>query len=222
MKELFDLADLKYRDFQAKLLPDISIDRIIGVRVPLLRRFAKEFEGVQDFMDSLPHKYYDENNLHAFLIERIKDIDICMAELERFLPYVDNWATCDMMKPKVLHTDLDKLYKHIKLWISSSHTYTVRYGIVALMTYFLGNNFNTEHADLVASIKSEEYYIRMAQAWYFATALATNRNEVLPYFEKKLLPPWTHNKSIQKARESYRISKEDKEYLKCLKFSSEN
>ncbi len=219
MNELFNIADLKYRDFQSGLIPTIDKKRIIGVRTPELRRFAKRFKDKETFMASLPHYYYEENNLHGFLIEGLSDFDECIAELERFLPYIDNWATCDMTKPKVLKKHPDKLYDHIKGWINSEHTYTVRFAINMLMNYFPGNN---EYADLVAGVKSEEYYVRMGVAWYFATKLASDRDTILGYYERRVLEPWTHNKAIQKARESYRISKEDKEYLKCLRFSSKS
>lgn len=168
-------------------------------------------------MENLPHEYYEENNLHGFLIEKIKDFDTCIAELERFLPFVDNWATCDMMSPKVLKKYPKELLDKIKTWIRSENTYTVRYAIGCLMNDYLEEQFSTDYLDMVAAVKSEEYYIQMMQAWYFATALAKQYEAVLPYLEERRLEPWVHHKAIQKAVESYRITPEQKQYLKTLK-----
>ena len=219
-KKLFKMQDLGYRDFHSKLMPTIDKETIIGVRVPILRRLAKELFKNGEYMyflNDLPHKYYEENNLHSLLIMQIKSYDECLAETERFLPYVDNWATCDTLRPKVFKTHLSQLLPEINLWINSGEVYTVRFGIEMLMCHYLDDKFKTEYADLVASVKSEEYYVNMMVAWYFATALAKQYNSILPYIEKDILPIWVHNKTIQKAVESYRITKEQKAYLKTLK-----
>ena len=218
--KLFALQDLKYKKFHSKLMPTIDSDVIIGVRTPDLRKLTKELKGTpeeEQFLTELPHHYYEENNLHAFLIETIKDFDVCIAALNEFLPYVDNWATCDMMAPKVLKKDLPKLYEWVKLWIASGETYTIRFGVNMLMKYYLDEAFLPEYPKLVASIRSEEYYIKMVVAWYFATALAKQYEAVLPYLLEHRLDVWTHNKTIQKAVESYRITPEQKAYLKTLK-----
>ena len=217
---LFELQDLKYRDFNSKLIPTVEPDLIIAVRTPVLRKFAKEFSKdsrCDGFLKSLPHKYYEENNLHAFLIEQINDYDLCIAELERFLPYVDNWATCDMMRPKVFKKNTDHLLQKIKSWIKSDKTYTIRFAIGLLMRHFLDDHFDLKYADEVAGITSEEYYIKMMIAWYFATALAKQYELVLPYLEDKRLDDWVHNKAIQKSIESHRITDEQKAYLRTLK-----
>ena len=216
-KALFSMGEENYKEFICKLIPTIEKEKIIGIRTPLLRKLAKELINYDSFLTSLPHTYYEENNLHAFLIERETDFDKCIEKLNAFLPYVDNWATCDGMKPKVLKKEPQKLLTHIKKWISSEDVYTVRYGINLLMSFFLDDYFNEEYHRLVANIKSEEYYINMMRAWYFATALSKKYEETLPYIEKKTLDPWTHNKAIQKATESHRITKEQKAYLKSLK-----
>lgn len=219
-KKLFKMQDLGYRDFHSKLMPTIDKETIIGVRVPILRRLAKELFKNGEYMyflNDLPHKYYEENNLHSLLIMQIKSYDECLAETERFLPYVDNWATCDTLRPKVFKKHLSQLLPEINLWINSGEVYTVRFGIEMLMCHYLDDKFKTEYADLVASVKSEEYYVNMMVAWYFATALAKQYNSILPYIEKDILPIWVHNKTIQKAVESYRITKEQKAYLKTLK-----
>ena len=219
-EQLFDLQDLEYKKFHSKLMPTINPDVIIGVRTPELRKLAKQLSRSTDvelFLQELPHRYYEENNLHGFLIESIKEFDACIAALNLFLPYVDNWATCDMMAPKVLKTDLPRLYEWVKVWIASGETYTIRFGVNMLMKYFLDEAFLPEYPALVASIQSEEYYVKMVVAWYFATALAKQYDAVLPYIEEHRLDAWTHNKTIQKAVESYRISPEQKLYLKTLK-----
>ena len=219
-EKLFALQDLKYKKFHSKLMPTIDSDVIIGVRTPDLRKLTKELKGTpeaEQFLTELPHHYYEENNLHAFLIETIKDFDVCIAALNEFLPYVDNWATCDMMAPKVLKKDLPKLYEWVKLWIASGETYTIRFGVNMLMKYYLDEAFLPDYPELVASICSEEYYIKMVVAWYFATALAKQYETVLPYLLDHRLDVWTHNKTIQKAVESYRITPEQKAFLKTLK-----
>ncbi len=219
IKRLNALQDTKYRDFQSKLIPDTKAE-FIGVRTPELRKLAKELikEGKTDsFLSVLPHKYFDENQLHAFIISGIKDFDMCVKEVERFLPYVDNWATCDQMSPKVFKKEKKVLLPYINKWLKSGKTYTVRFGMGMLMQHFLGEDFAVEYAEKVACVKSDEYYIKMMQAWYFATALAKNYDEVLPFIENKTLEKWTHNKTIQKSIESYRITDEQKAYLKTLK-----
>ncbi len=215
-KELFSLADEGYKSFNAPLVPTVPCEKIIGIRVPVLRKYAKgldEWEA-KNFLSLLPHEYFEENNLHAILIESIGDFDETVKALDRFLPHVDNWATCDSMNPKVLGKNKDQLLPIIDRYISSEHTYTVRYGIGLLMRYFLGDSFKSEYAERVASVRSEEYYVKMMQAWYFATALSTNYDEVLPFLEERRLSVWVHNKTITKAIESYRIEKDKKEYLK--------
>lgn len=221
-QRLFALQDAGYRDFHAALMPTVDKALVIGVRSPALRALAKELKGTEqaaDFMAALPHQYYEENNLHAALIGHIRDFDACMAAVECFLPCVDNWATCDMMNPKALTKDKAALLGRIRLWLQSSHTYTVRFGMEMLMNHFLEEDFREEYLALVASVRSEEYYVRMMQAWYFATALAKQYEAAVTYLEQRKLETWVHNKTIQKARESYRISDEQKEYLKSLKVS---
>ncbi len=217
---LFAMQDTKYRDFQAKLLPNVRAEAIIGVRTPALRDMAKEFgkrEDVFDFLRALPHMYFDENQLHAFIISGIKDFRTCLAETERFLPYVDNWATCDQLSPGVFKKHRPELLEAIRGWIGSGQTYTVRFGIGMLMEHFLDRDFNAAYPEMVAEVRSEAYYVRMMAAWYFATALAKQYDAVLPFIRERRLDPWTHNKAIQKALESRRISPEQKEYLRALK-----
>ncbi len=218
--ELFKLQDKKYRDFQSKLLPTINPDTIIGVRTPDLRSFAKKLvkeSKYQNFMDNLPHKYFDENQLHAFIISEIKDYDLCIKYVNDFLPYVDNWATCDQMSPKVFNKNHDNLIKEIKKWIKSKKTYTIRFAIGMLMQHYLDDDFKEEYLDLVSSVKSDEYYVNMMIAWYFATALAKQYDIAVSYIENNVLDTWVHNKTIQKAIESYRITLKHKEYLKKYK-----
>ena len=219
-EKLFELQDLNYKDFHSKLMPTICKDKIIGVRVPQLRKFAKELNKSNlkaDFLNSLPHKYYEEDNLHAFLIKQIKDFDECISALDNFLLYVDNWATCDMMTPKVLGKNLDLLYEKIQEWIKSKHTYTIRFAIVTLMKFFMDERLDKKHLSLILKIKTDEYYINMAIAWYLATALSSRWDVVIPYIEKQKFDKRVHNKAIQKAVESYRITKEQKDYLKTLR-----
>ena len=221
-QRLFALQDAGYRDFHAALMPTVDKALVIGVRMPALRALAKELKGTEpaaDFMAQLPHKYYEENNLHAALIGHIRDFQPCLTALERFLPYVDNWATCDMMNPRALAKDKAALLERIRLWLQSGHTYTVRFGMEMLMNHFLEEDFREEYPALVASVRSEEYYVRMMQAWYFATALAKQYEAAVTYLEQRRLGAWVHNKTIQKARESFRVSQEQKEYLKSLKVS---
>ena len=219
-KELFVLQDLKYRDFHAKLIPSVDKEKVIGIRTPALRAYAKKFgkkEEAKQFLEILPHQYYEENNLHGLLIEQIKDYDTCLEELERFLPYIDNWATCDMLAVKVVKKHLDTFIDEVYRWMESDHAYTIRFGISMLMRYYLEDAFQMEYPEKVAQIRSEEYYVNMMRAWYFATALAKQYDKILPFIEKQKLDVWTHNKTIQKAIESYRITPEQKEYLRGLK-----
>ena len=217
---LFELQDLSYRDFQCKLMPTVDPDTVIGVRTPDLRKLAKSFSKepeAAEFLRTLPHKYYEENNLHGFLIETMKDYSQVIAALDAFLPYVDNWATCDRMSPKIFKKHLAELREQIQVWMASSHTYTIRFGIEMLMTFYLDEQFQPEYLDWVADVHSEEYYVNMMIAWYFATALAKQYDAALPYLQEHRLEPWTHNKAIQKAIESYRITDEQKAYLRSLK-----
>ena len=219
-KRLFEMQDLKYRDFHSRLMPNIDKERIIGIRTPQLRKFAAEYaktDKSKEFIKALPHKYYEENNLHAMIIERIRDYDTAMTETERFLPFIDNWATCDMFKPKIFNRNKDKLIDKIYEWIKSDRVYTVRYAIGMLMSFFLDDDFKPMYLDTVAAVKSDEYYINMMIAWYFATALAKQYDEALKIIKEHRLDKWTHNKTIQKAVESNRILKEQKDYLKTLK-----
>ena len=219
-EELFGMQDLEYKDFNSKLIPNINPDTVIGVRTPELRAYAKRVkndDGINAFLNTLPHEYYEENNLHSFLIAQIPDFDRCVLKLNEFLPYVDNWATCDGIKPKSFKKNTDKLLPQIHKWLNSGHTYTVRFAIGMLMTYYLDDEFNTEYLHTVSGVQSEEYYINMMIAWYFATALAKQYDATIPYIEKKILPAWVHNKTIQKAIESYRITDEQKSYLRTLR-----
>lgn len=218
--ELFRNQDVTYRDFQAKLLPTRNPQTIIGVRTPILRTLAKTLyreNDFADFLNDLPHKYFEENQLHAFLICEIKDFAHCMEELNRFLPFVDNWATCDQMSPKVFKKHRAELSEQSKIWLSSLETYTVRFAIGMLMQHFLGEDFDLAYPKLVLAIHSEEYYVKMMIAWYFATALAKQYEAVLPFLENRSLEPWTHNKAIQKALESDRIPDAQKQYLRTLR-----
>lgn len=219
LQRLFTLQDLKYKDFQAKLMPTVNQESIIGVRTPLLRKLAKEFakrEEIGAFLDTLPHHYYDENHLHGFLLCEDRDFARVVERLDAFLPYVDNWATCDLMSPKVFKRHRDELLPHIKRWIRSDAAYTVRFGIEMLQSHYLDDDFLPEYLSL-AVVESEEYYVNMMVAWFFATALAKQYDAAVVYLEQNCLPQWTHNKTIQKAVESYRISDEQKAYLRTLK-----
>lgn len=216
-QELLNLKDEEYKKFHAKLMPTVNPDTIIGIRTPVLRAYAKNVKDTGDFLSQLPHEYYEENNLHAFLIERISDFDECIRELDRFLPFVDNWATCDMMRPKVFKKNCDKLILKVKEWLKSTHTYTVRFAIGMLMVHFSDENFKEEYLEWAASVKSDEYYVNMMLAWYFATALTKQYDSAIKYIEKNKLSLWVHNKTIQKAVESYRISDEVKDYLKTYR-----
>ena len=221
--ELFSLQDVKYRDFQAKLIPTVEPDSVIGVRTPELRKCAKRLvkrEDIPEFLNDLPHAYFDENQLHAFILSEMKDYGRCMEEVEKFLPYVDNWATCDQMSPKAFKKHRRELIENIKVWINSGKTYTVRFGVGMLMEHYLDEDFDPVYPRMAAEVRSGEYYVNMMVAWYFATALAKQYEESLPYIENRQLDVWTHNKTIQKAVESYRITVEQKEYLKSLKIKT--
>ena len=217
---LFALQDKSYADFQSKSLPTVSRGTVIGVRTPDLRKLAKQLSrtpAAKEFLQSLPHRYFDENQLHAFILSEEKDFGTCLAELERFLPFVDNWATCDQLSPRCFKKYAAELLPHIRKWMRSTHTYTIRFGIGSLMRYYLDEAFLPEYLQWVASIKSDEYYIRMMQAWFFATALAKQWDATLPYIGQHRLEKDTHNKTIQKAVESFRITDEQKAFLKTLR-----
>ena len=219
---LYENQDVEYRDFQSKLIPTVDKEYFIGVRTPILRAYAKELakSDVKDaFLAQLPHGTFDENQLHAFIISLTKDFCECIAQVEAFLPYVNNWATCDQMSPKVFKKHKAELLPYIDKWLGSSETYTVRFAVGMLMEHFLDGDFSEAYMKKVAAIRSDEYYINMMVAWYFATALAKQYDTAVKYIENGALDKWTHNKAIQKARESYRITDEQKEYLKTLKRS---
>ena len=216
-KHLFELQDIKYRDFHSRLMPDTDKETVIGIRVPVLRKYAKSIAGTElseKFIKELPHHYYEENNLHMMLITRIKDYDRCISEIERFLPYIDNWATCDFPAPKCFENHKEELLPVIKCWIASSETYTIRYGIGMLMRLYLDEDFEPEYVKLVAGVESDEDFVNMMIAWYMATALAKQWDAVIPYIEEHRMSDWVHRKTIQKAVESYRITDEQKRYLK--------
>lgn len=223
-QDLIDMGEMEYADFEAKLAPGVSRDSCLGVRVPNIRKYEKTIEKTEEcreFITCLPHKYYDENMLHSIFLSRLKDYDECIEELERFLPYVDNWAVCDTLRPGVLKKRVGETLEHIKRWIESGETYTCRFGIDMLMTYFLDENFNDEYLEFPASLVSDEYYVNMMTAWFFATALAKQWDATIPYLTGNRLPVWVHNKTIQKAVESYRITVQQKEYLKSLRRKGE-
>ena len=218
--ELFRMRDADYALLQAKIIPTVAADRIIGVRTPALRAFAKALykdRDKEDFLSCTPHQYFDENQLHAFVISLEKDFDKCIAEVDAFLPFIDNWATCDQLSPKAFKREPEKLLQYIQSWIKSDQTYTIRFAIGMLMQHFLDERFEAGYADMVAEVRSEEYYINMMIAWYFATALAKQYERTVPYLEGRCLDGWVHNKAIQKSVESYRITDEQKAYLKTLK-----
>ena len=219
-QELISLQDKGYRDMQITIIPTVDPDSIIGVRTPALRSLAKELskrEDVSVFLNDLPHKYFEENQLHAFILSGMKNAEECIKLVDKFLPFVDNWATSDQMSPKVFKKHKDLLFTYVDQWIKSDMTYVKRFAIGMLMEHFLDEDFKTSYLTKVSKIRSEEYYVNMMTAWYFATALAKQYEAALPYIEKQKLDKWTHNKSIQKAVESYRITPEQKEYLKTLK-----
>ncbi|MBR1724663.1 MAG: DNA alkylation repair protein [Ruminococcus sp.] len=218
-QQLIELADEDYRNFHKKLIK-LPEERVLGVRTPVLRDLAKKL--IKDgreagFIAELPHYYYDENQLHVMILSELKDYDRVIAETDRILPYVDNWATCDQLRPKCFKKNHDRLIKEVYRWLESEHLYTVRFGIGMLLAHYLGDDFKPEYMETVAGIKSEEYYIKMMIAWYFAEALAKQYDPAIAYIEDGRLDEWTHNKAIQKARESYRIPEDTKNYLKTLR-----
>ena len=218
--ELFLLCDSKYRDFQIKLIPTVDPDTVIGVRTPQLRELAKRMireRRADAFIAELPHGYFDENQLHAFILSEIKDFRACLDGVKRFLPFVDNWATCDQLSPKVFAKHRGELIGDVLLWTCSDHTYTIRFGVGMLMQHYLGDAFDASFPETVARIRSDEYYVKMMVAWYFATALAARWDEILPYIESEKLDEWPRRKAIQKACESYRITPERKELLRKLR-----
>ena len=220
-QQLKQMADPRYKEFHQKLMPTVDKYRVLGVRVPDLRKFAKEINKSDikgDFLKHLPHTYYEEDNLHAFLIEMIKDYDVAIAELNRFLHFVDNWATCDMMSPKIFKKHKKELLDEIEVWINSGECYTIRYGVKCLMQHYLDEDFDVAFAEKVVNIKSEEYYVNMMRAWYFATALSKQYDVCIKFLENRVLDKWTHNKTISKAVESYCVSLENKKYLKSLRY----
>ncbi|MCI6487671.1 MAG: DNA alkylation repair protein [Clostridiales bacterium] len=217
---LFSLREEKFAAFQARLIPNVAPERIIGVRTPALRKLAKTLRGsgeAEEFLKALPHEFFEENNLHAFLLCEMKDFDACVQAVEDFLPYVDNWATCDQMSPGVFRKNKQALLPYIRCWIASERCYTRRFGTGMLMSHFLDEDFREEYLRLVSDKRSEEYYVNMMIAWYFATALAKQYEAALPYLENRRLDPWVHNKTIQKAVESFRVSDEHKACLRALK-----
>lgn len=218
--QLWELQDAEYREFHKKLIPTVNPENIIGVRTSQVRKLAKELAKdpqIGDFLAELPHRYYDENNVQAFVVEQIGDYDKCLAEIERFLPYIDNWATCDMLSPKVFARHTEELLEPIRRWMASEETYTIRFGIGMLMRFYLDEAFRPEYLQWVARVQSEEYYVNMMRAWYFATALTKQYEAAVPYLQEQRLDAWTHNKAIQKACESLRVPGERKTYLRSLK-----
>ncbi|MBR6251230.1 MAG: DNA alkylation repair protein [Bacteroidales bacterium] len=218
--ELLSMVDTKYAQFNSQLLPTVDSLKVIGVRTPLLRQYAKQLVksgNVDEFLLDLPHQLFEENQLHAFIISEIKSYDDCLAAVEKFLPFIDNWATCDQLTPRSFARHKQELLPHIYRWLSDSHEYTIRFGIKMLMSHFLDADFNPEYLSKVAAINRSEYYIMMMQAWYFATALAKQYEATLPVLQESWLSTWVHNKTIQKAIESYRITPEQKEFLRTLR-----
>lgn len=218
--DLFSMQDLKYQLFHSKLMPTVDSEKVIGVRMPLLRNYAKKLvknPDVEEYLKMLPHTYYEENNLHGLVIEKMESYEEIIDALDKFLSYVDNWATCDMIAPKLFKMHLPELEVKIREWISSEHTYTIRFALNMLLKYYLDDAFKPEYLDMAASVESEEYYVKMMVAWYFATALAKQYEATIPYLEQYRLKPWTHNKTIQKSIESYRITANQKEYLRGLR-----
>ena len=219
-QELIRLQDPEYRELQIRILPTVKPETIIGVRTPELRKLAKQIaptEEVRIFLRDLPHLYFEENQLHAFIVSGMKDYPECLRALNAFLPYVDNWATCDQMSPCVFRKHRAELTESIRRWMNSGETYTIRFGVGMLMEHYLEEDFDIAYPEAVAALRSEEYYVNMMIAWYFATALAKQYEAILPFMENRRLDVWTHNKAIQKSIESYRITPEQKEYLRSLK-----
>lgn len=222
IQKLFELQDEKYRNFQSKLIPTINSESIIGVKTPELKTLAKDIsKGNEilrnDFLSNVPHRYFEENQLQAFIISDEKDFDKCIDYLENFLPYIDNWATCDQLCPAIFKKNRSKLLPYINKWINSNYTYTIRFAIKLLMQHFLNEDFKPEYLEMVAKVESSEYYINMMRAWYFATSLAKQYESTITVIQEKRLDIWTHNKTIQKAIESFRITPEQKTYLRSLR-----
>ncbi|MDD7511751.1 MAG: DNA alkylation repair protein [Peptostreptococcaceae bacterium] len=219
-EKLLQLQDLKYRDFNSKLVPNIDKDLIIGVRVPELRKLASELiktDSFEGFLDDLPHKYYDENVLHSLIISLIKDYNECVRRIDDFLPYVDNWAVCDILSPVIFRKCRTELLTKVLEWSESKYCYTCRFGVGMLMSHYLDDDFKACYLDIPAKIQSDEYYVNMMIAWFFATALAKQWDATIPYIENRIMSPWVQNKIIQKSRDSYRVTEKQKEYLKSLK-----
>lgn len=214
LETLFSLQDETYQQMQRRLIPNIDPETIIGVRTPELRRLAKELEDGDNFLEELPHRYFEENQVHSFLLERGKDFETILGRVEAFLPYVDNWATCDQLSPRVFRKHRQELLPYIRRWLTSDQPYTIRFAIGMLMSHYLEEDFDPAYPELVAAVHHEDYYVKMMAAWYFATALAKQYDAVLPFISEYRLEKWTHNKAIQKSVESYRISPEQKEILK--------
>lgn len=220
VNKLFEYQDIKFRDFNSKLIPNINKNLIIGVKIPIIRQLAKEFIKDSDyklFLNKLPHKYLEENILHGILISLNNNLDETLLELDKFLLYVDNWEVCDTIKPRIFKKDLKKVYDNIKLWIKSEETYKIRFALVTLINFYLDSGYDSNINELIISIKNDDYYVKMAVAWYFSFALIKHWDETINIFENKKLDKFTHNKSIQKAIESYRLSNDKKEYLKSIK-----
>ena len=218
-EKLLALQDIPYRDFNSRLIPGVALDSVIGVRIPLIRKMAKELPEKPSklFLSELPHSYFEEYHLHAFLIGKIADFDVCIEEAERFLPYIDNWSVCDSFSPKVFKKHKSELLDYINVWLESTHTYTVRFAIKMLMEHFLGEDFRPEYPEKVASVKSDEYYVKMMVAWYFATALAKQYDAILPYIESDALDDDIHKMTVRKILDSYRIGDEEKNYIRTLR-----
>lgn len=211
------MQDKKFAKFNASLLPDLAKNRVIGVRTPRLRKYAKTMPNADEFLRALPHMYFEENQIHAFLLSGVRDFETCVNMVDKFLPYIDNWATCDQLIPHVFAKHTNQLMPYIRKWIKSRHTYTVRFAIGLLMRFYLDDKFHPKYADMVANVHSDEYYINMMRAWYFTTALAKNWDSVIGYIKQNKLDIWTHNKIIQKSIESYRITPTQKEFLRKMK-----
>ena len=218
---LFEMQDVKYRDFSSRLIPNISSDTVIGVRLPQVKKLARELYKSGEyvsFINTLPHKYFEEYYLHSYILSEIKDFEAFVVEVERLLPYIDNWSVCDSLRPKCFEKNKEEALIYIKNWLKSDHIYTQRFAIEMLMVHYLNEDFKIEYLELVSKTQGDDYYLKMMVAWYFATALAKQYDATLPYIEKGLIKDkWTHNKAIQKALESYRVSDDKKSYLKLLK-----
>ena len=222
IQKLFSMQDIKYRDFTSKLIPNISPNGMIGVRLPQVKKLAKEIYKSGEyisFVNALPHIYFEEYHLHCYIISEIKEFEQFIIELEKLLPYIDNWSVCDSLRPKCFAKNKEKTLIYIKNWLKSEHVYTQRFAIEMLMVHYLNDDFQPGYLDLVSKVEGDDYYLKMMVGWYFATALAKQYEATVPYFENRLIKDkWTHNKAIQKALESYRVSEDNKKYLKCLKY----